>query len=249
MYVDESGDPGLVGSPTAHFSLSGMIVHESRWRDLINQLVQFRRTLRNVYGLPIRKELHASEFINSRTFNANRYVRLAILRNTIDELAKIDFISITNVTVSKSGKPAGYDVFHMAWITLFQRFENTLKYGNFPGGHKSDYGAVITDATNGTALLRLIRKMAVINHIPNQPQFGGGTRNMPIVRIIEDPHGKDSKETLPLQMVDTTAYFLGQKYYPNSYIRKSGATNYFDRLAPILNRRASQTNSMGIVRL
>jgi len=28
MYVDESGDPGLVGSPTEHFLLTGLVVHE-----------------------------------------------------------------------------------------------------------------------------------------------------------------------------------------------------------------------------
>jgi hypothetical protein len=27
MYVDESGDPGLVGSPTRYFTLSGLVIH------------------------------------------------------------------------------------------------------------------------------------------------------------------------------------------------------------------------------
>ena len=46
MYVDESGDTGLANSPTRYFVLSGIVVHESRWREFINALVAFRRTLR-----------------------------------------------------------------------------------------------------------------------------------------------------------------------------------------------------------
>ena len=30
MYVDESGDSGLVNSPTRYFVLTGMVVHELR---------------------------------------------------------------------------------------------------------------------------------------------------------------------------------------------------------------------------
>jgi Protein of unknown function (DUF3800) len=51
MYVDESGDTGLGRSPTNYFALSGIIVHESRWREFINQLIAFRKTLRAVYSL------------------------------------------------------------------------------------------------------------------------------------------------------------------------------------------------------
>ena len=249
MYVDESGDPGLAGSPTSYFCLSGLVVHESRWRDLINVLVSFKKTMRRVHGLRIRQEIHASEFLNSRAFDVERHIRLSVLRNMIDELAKIDYISITNVVVSKAGKPPNYNVFENAWLALFQRFENTLKYGNFPGGHRSDNGLVVTDATNGTALLRLVRKMGVINYVPNQPQFGPGSRNMPLIRIIEDPHGKDSRDTLALQAVDVSAYFLSQRFRPNAYVRKSGATNYFDRLLPVLNLKARIGGPLGIVTL
>jgi Protein of unknown function (DUF3800) len=152
MYVDESGDTGLTGSPTTHFALSGIVVHETRWRDFVEALIAFRRTLKSVYGLPIRTEIHASELINHRPFDVPRHVRLAILRNCLDELRKLDYISITNVIVTKLGKPSNYDVFHSAWGTLFQRFENTLLSGNFPGSFRNDFGIVITDATAGTKL-------------------------------------------------------------------------------------------------
>ena len=31
MYVDESGDSGLINSPSTHFVLSGLVIHESDW--------------------------------------------------------------------------------------------------------------------------------------------------------------------------------------------------------------------------
>lgn len=249
MYVDESGDTGLVGSPTRYFALSGIVVHESRWRDFIDALIAFRRTLRSVHGLPVRHEIHASELINHRTFDVPKHVRLAILRNCLDELRKFDFISITNVIVNKQGKPQDYDVFHSAWGTLFQRFENTMMHGNFPGKFRSDYGMVITDATAGTKLVRLVRRMAVFNYIPHDARFGPGSRNVPIRRVIEDPHPKNSAETLPVQMADVVAYFLHQRYAPNSFIRMKRADSYFDRLEPVLNKAASRFNWLGIVML
>ncbi|MBS4045127.1 MAG: DUF3800 domain-containing protein [Alphaproteobacteria bacterium] len=245
MYVDESGDTGLGNSPTRYFSLSGLVVHESRWRDFINVLIQFKRTMKEVYGLPVRAEIHASEFINSQVYGLERHIRLAILRNFLDELAKLDYISITNVVVDKNQKPADYDVFERAWQALFQRFENTLMYGNFPGGHRNDFGMVITDATNGKKLTRLVRRMAVYNPVPNM--FGLGSRNLPITKIIEDPHGKNSAETLPIQACDVAAYFLAQYHRPNSYIRRRGAQNYLGRLKPVLNLKASTKNQLGVV--
>jgi hypothetical protein len=134
--------------------------------------------------------------------------------------------------------------------TLFQRFENTLIHGNFPGGFRNDYGIVITDATAGTKLARMVRRVAVFNYIPHDTRFfGSRSRNIPIVRAIEDPHGKDSAETLPIQMCDVSAYFLLQRHRPNAYIRRQRAQHYFDRLQPVLNRNASRFNPLGIVTL
>jgi hypothetical protein len=39
MYVDESGDTGLLGSPIRYFVLTGMVIHELRWHQALEQLV------------------------------------------------------------------------------------------------------------------------------------------------------------------------------------------------------------------
>ena len=246
MYVDESGDSGLVDSPTGHFALSGLVIHESRWRDFVAQINVFRRTLRNVYGLPLRSEIHASQMIRRPPIpGMGRHIRLAILRNFIDELAKMDFISVTNVVINKATKQADYDVFLKSWQALFQRFENTLKHGNFPGGHKDDFGIVLTDATDGRKLQKLVRRMAVHNPVPNR--FWPGYRNLPLLRIIEEPHPKDSKDSHFIQACDTCAYFVLQSFGANGFVRRSGAQNYVSRLSPVLNTHASAAHPLGIV--
>jgi Protein of unknown function (DUF3800) len=247
MYVDESGDTGLVGSPSRYFTLSGIVVHERSWRTFIDRLIAFRKTLKSVYGLGVRTEIHASEYIRKPIDGLTKYDRLAILRNTIDELAKMPEISITNVVVDKQGKAPDYDVFQKAWGVLFQRFENTLFYGNFPGQFRDDFGMVLSDATAGQKLTQMVRRMAVYNPIPSS--YGYESRNIPIKKIIEDPHFKDSRSSLPVQMADVCAYFLHQRYAPNGYIKRKSAHNYFDRLKPVLNLKASTTNAMGIVQI
>ena len=245
MYVDESGDPGNNTAQSDFFCLTGMLVHESEWRNLIDVSTRFRRTLKDVYGLPVRAEIHAVKLLRHSEFGIEKYKRLAILRNFLDELAKMNFISLTNVVVDKKGKPPDYDVFSSAWRTLFQRFENTLTHGNFPGGYRRAFGTVFTDATNGEKLTSIMRKMSVHNPIPNRR--GGGYRNMPILRVIEDPSPRNSEHSLPIQACDVAAYFLHQSLKPNAYVKKSGAQNYFRRLDAILNKNASLTNPMGIV--
>lgn len=248
MYVDESGDIGLNNSPTSHFALSGLVLHESQWRACIAQLIAFRKAIKAAHGLPQRAEIHSSEYMRRAPLpGMPRHVRLAILRNMLDEIAKMNFVSITNVVVAKAGKPPNYDVFGNAWQALFQRFENTIKYGNFPGAFRNDYGMVLTDATDGKKLQKLVRKMSVFNPIPNQQWAGPGARNIPILRIIEDPSDRDSKDSYFIQACDVIAYFLYQYFNPSAFVRQVGARNYLRRLTPVLNRRASHLNPLGIV--
>lgn len=247
MYVDESGDPGNNTDQSRYFCLSGIVVHESEWRLFIDSLLEFRRTIRDVYDFPLRAEIHAVEMLRKSQFGIEKYDRLAILRNFLDELAKYNFISITNVVVDKEGKPDDFDIFGAAWRTLFQRFENTLVHGNFPGGYKRSFGTVFTDATSGKRLSNIMRRMSAYNPIPNR--YGAGFRDVPIQRIIEDPSERNSVNSLPIQACDVAAYFLQQRQRPNSYVRKKRAHAYFDRLDPVLNKVASTADPQGVVRI
>lgn len=251
MYVDESGDCGLVGSPTQYFVLTGLVVHELRWRTTLDTLIDFRRRMKARFGLKLREEIHAAHFINSpgELKRIPRHERLLILRLFADELARIPDLNIINVVVNKAGRTAGYDVFESSWMTLLQRFENTIRARNFPGPANADErGMVLPDQTDMGKVTQLLRRMRRFNPIPSQFGFTG-YRNLLVNNIIEDPFFKLSHQSLFTQAVDVAAYFLYQTLAPNSFIKKQGARNYFSRLDPILCKHASRTDPRGVVRL
>lgn len=247
MYVDESGDPGLINSPTRYFVLSGVVVHELKWREFLDRIIVFRKRMRNSYGLKARDEIHAAEWLRKREpVYLSKNDRYAIIRHFAAEIASFDFISVTNIVVDKQGKPAGFDTFDAAWRTLFQRFSNTLDHRNFPGAaNPQDMGIVFCDDTNGNQLNRIIRRMSVYNPVPNRG--GVGYRNLPMRNLLEDANMRNSADNYLIQVADLCAYLLYQNLDPSSYIKRKGGKNLFNRLIPILNTKASISRTDGVV--
>jgi Protein of unknown function (DUF3800) len=258
MYVDESGDIGLVNSPTRYFVLSGLVLHELRWQANLDQLINFRQKMKLLYGLKLREELHASHLINQpgELKRIKRNDRLSIIRALATELGTMQDIQLINVVVDKLNKPAGYDVFEKAWQALIQRFENTLRNGNFPGQAKpqpgqakpqNDKGMLLPDRTDDKKLKLLLRKMRRYNSVPSRFSEAS-SRQMPLSYIIEDPLFKDSQDSYLTQCVDLSAYLLQQYFSPNAYMKKTGGHRYFIRLEPVLCKVAS-SGAYGIVHL
>jgi len=250
MFVDESGDTGLVGSPTDFFVLSGLVVHESRWKDVIQKLLEYRQAMKLKFGLKLREEIHASELINKPgpLARLQKHQRLEILRDFADALVSIQDICLLNVVVDKTSKLPPYDVFQHAWTALIQRFENTINYRNFPGNFSGQSGMLLCDHTDDKKLTALVRRMRNYNPIPNQLQHGPGYRNIGLRMVIEDPVFRESDKSQFIQAVDMCAYLLQQQNKPSKFIKKKGGHNYFNRLSPICCAVASQ-NTHGIVRL
>lgn len=254
MYVDESGDSGLLqnGSPTRYYALSGVVLHELRWRPCLDELVAFRRRLRERPGLKLREEFHASAFINEpgELVRIKRFERLNMIRQLALQLAAMPDICIINVLVDKQGKPAEYDVFSSAWKALNQRFENTISHHNFPGPRNADdRGMIICDHTEAVKLMRLLRQMRKFNPVPHRADIGMGYRDMPLRYVIEDPSHRDSAHSYLIQAADLAAFLLYQREAPSAYVRKKGARNWFGLLRPVLCRHAAPSDVDGVVRL
>jgi len=250
MYVDESGDPGLVGSPTRYFSLTGLVIHELRWNEYLDRLIDFRRRMRNQFGLLMREEIHAAHFINrpGELVRIKRNDRLSMIRMLINELAAMQDISIINIVVDKEGKDQEYDVLIRAWEALIQRISNTLSHRNFNGpANPDERGIIVPDNTDAKTIQNLLRKMRKYNPVPNQ--FGGGYRNLQVTNLVEDPYFKDSRDSYLIQAADVVAFALYQKLAPSSYIKKKSAHNYFNKLEAVLCKVASPRDPDGIVRL
>jgi len=252
MYIDESGDPGISpSSPTRYFLLSSIVFHELRWRGLLESLVEFRRHLKRTKGLKLREEIHATDFINSpgELKRIKRNDRVDILKQCIDWTASNTDISVTTVCIDKRKRKLQDDVYEYAWKLLLQRFENTIRYKNFPGpSNADDRGMIFPDNTDGGKLTSLLRKLRHYNPIPDKGtgQYGG-FRNVSLRYIIEDPVLKDSRNSFFTQLTDVIAYMGRQMYEPNVYMKKKGGHRFYQRLSPVLNKAASNKNKWGIV--
>ncbi len=248
MYVDESGDYGTL-SP--YLVLTGLVVHELRWQTYFDQLRDFRRRMNAQYAFPVREEIHSARMITKpgELSRIPKHERLAIIREYADELASMSDLNVINIVIDKQ-KPraANYDVFAMAWRILIQRFENTMSYRNFRGPQNADErGMLLPDHTDDKKLTQLLRKMRVYNPIPNQAQYGIGYKNLALKSMVEDPSFRDSSHSLYVQSADLCAFLLYQHLLPNSYMRQKSGQNYFNRLDPILCKKASTSDPRGIV--
>lgn len=225
VYVDESGDTGLVNSPSNYFCLSAIVVHESHWQTTLNSVIGFRKELRASYGFKLREEIHCSHFIHkpAEFQRIAKSMRLRLLRDVIDFQANLSNYQIINVVVNKKNKPIGSDIFNLAWQTLIQRIENTLQYRNFIGSTNiQDTAMLFVDKTDEVKLRNLTRKMRRYNPVPNSFNLGAGYRILPTKLIIEDAIHKDSAHSYFIQLADVNAYFLSQKFQPNQYIKRKG---------------------------
>jgi hypothetical protein len=250
MYVDESGDVGLVNSRTRYFILVGLVLHELRWQQTLEELQAFRRQLKADYGLKLREEIHASHLITrpGDLARIKKHHRLEILRRYADKLAGMSDVSLLCVVVDKEGKPPDYDVFESAWQALIQRFENTLAHRNFAGPRNpDDMGMIFPDNSDRKKLDALLRKMRAFNPVPNQQ--GAGYRNLLVRNVIEDPNYRDSALSYFVQSVDVAAYLLYQQEQPSAYFKRVSGKNYFTRLDAILCKVAAPRDPQGIVRL
>lgn len=249
MYVDESGDPGVTGTARDYYILSGLVIHELRWKDILDEHIEFRKSIKTKYGWKLRTEFHAQEMVNGRvTSNANipRNDRFMILRQTLDWIAARSDLGLLTIVVEKAGFESPEEVFETGWKYLIQRFENTLNHRNFPGPQNADdKGIIVPDNTNGESLRQVLRRMRRFNPVPSQ--FSLGYRNLPISSIVEDPVLRDSRHSYFVQMVDVCAYFTRQILKPNAIVKKQGAKRYYERLEPVWIKRAAPGNPLAMV--
>jgi hypothetical protein len=252
MYVDESGDCGLVGSPGHYFILTGLVVHELRWQGVLSQIADFRRQMRTKFGLLMREEIHATKLINDPgpLSRIAKHDRLTIVREFAGCLGSIADLNLLVVIVDKQGKPPDYDVFGVAWKTLIQRFQNTISHRNFRGPQNPDErGMLFPDQTDTAKLTGLLRKMRHYNPVPHSVGYGSGTRNLAITHVVEDPSFRESDHSYLIQACDLSAWLVLQGLQPCNYMRRKGGRAYYERLDPICCTVASRNDPRGFVRL
>ncbi|MCD8741278.1 DUF3800 domain-containing protein [Mucilaginibacter roseus] len=243
MYVDESGDPGVSQHSSPHYILSGLIISQTDWDKYLQRLKVFRKAIKATYNLNQRTEIHTSELIRINKIEEykriNKTDRINIIKDYCTQIPLMfDESRCINICIKKA-EHVGQDIFNLAWARLLQRYDTFLKKDT------TDKGIIIADDTNSLKLMNIQRKMRVFNIIPSHFT---GTYNAPIDSILEDTFSRASHHSYFLQSVDVIAYCLYKKEYPKGSQKKYGLHLQFDKIEPILLKKASRSDNLGIVR-
>lgn len=202
-YFDESGDSGLVGSPTTFFVLACVLVHHAQWALSLDRLIKVRRILREKYKIPTRPEIKALDLKRGegalrplRLSPATRldiYAKLMELQPRYLPEAKTFAVAIEKAPAAKNG----WEPRETAWKFALERVDKfCLKQG--------ESAMIFPDEGHGRFIRRRLREMRRFHHIPRR--FGGGTFKIPTARLIEDPNDRQSHDSYFIQVADWNAY-------------------------------------------
>jgi hypothetical protein len=236
VYLDESYD-------TAKFCLSAIAIRHSEWKECFELVREHRRQLKQDYGIYMRKEIHATDFVKGRgkisNANISRWQRSRIFFGLLELVARLPKVLVFNVCLDVPRHP---DPQLVAWGRMLNRIERTLKeFENreLPLRRRLAAGAslspdkaellrtrlesyraravIIADEGRERDITKVFRKMNVFNPIPSQfgvwPS-GQSTRNITTERIIEDPVFKASFASYFVQLADCVAFALLKREVP-----------------------------------
>lgn len=217
-YIDESGDPGVYNSPTNFFILSCILVDTKSWNIFLDDSKEFRRTLRDNYGIKLRQEIHVNEMFNNKQFNHLKlHQKITVCKKVIDFIDSKNYLKVFFVSVDKHNFSDSDAVFNRAWKYLIQRIENTCKT------QQKDF--MICPDNTSKNLTTALRTMRRYNPVPRR--FGPvDYANIPIVKAIEDPFYKDSTGSFFVQFADLLAYFFKQQQEPSAYFLRDRKNRY-----------------------
>lgn len=208
-YVDESGNAGYPGSRT--YVLACVLVEDHHWPDTFDHLIDFRRWLRDRFGVPVRSEIKANHLLrNAGPFAALRLseaARFGIYRQSMRLQAKLDMRTFA-VLVDKDNMAAnhpGRTAPDVAWEYLLQRLERFTTRGSTHVHLSHDEGI-------GDQIRKWSRKARRAGSAGSR--YGTGVLRLPFGRLIDDPVSRDSGQSYFIQLADLSAYAAFRRLYP-----------------------------------
>jgi hypothetical protein len=219
IYIDDSGDQ-------YHAVFSAIAIHQDAWKKFYHDFKAFRADMRKEYGLFVKKEWHATEFLGGRGHISDRVVRKydrnVVFQRTLTFLAG----SGARLFPAKDSKNLELRIFER----LLTRIDRTME-------EWKDVALVISDPGKEGEYRKLLRKMGVYNPIPSAYgvwlDTGNFSKNIPTNRIVEDIFFRDSASSYFIQLADFCAYalFRSEEVLPSR--NKYKLHEAFDILAPI----------------
>lgn len=228
-YLDESGDPGLVRSPTVFYVLSCVLVHDSRWLETLDRLIEMRRRLRTAFGIPPSAEIKGSHFKVKKGVFRNLDLSIEERMELFSGLLKYQRrlpIKVFAIAIEKA--PAAERDHNrtsqeLAWLMALQRIHTFCKKVNpktKPGEPErpDEFATIFPDEGHNHIVRRLMRKLRRHHTVP---QFWGeGYIKEELTRIIEDPNDRASHLSYFSQLADWNAYAA----HKSQYIAPDGIT-------------------------
>ena len=133
----------------------------------------------------------------------------------------------------------------------YRAFERLLNRINRTLVAWDSYAFLICDEGKEQQYTQLVRRMRVHNPIPSNQTFwddGNFTRNIPIDRILEDPHFKPSHDSYFIQTADFMAHGLLRRERPTKTSRQRRIHVSFDQLDEVLVRECNRADPKGVIR-
>ena len=256
VYYDESGDDGFPRYSSNFFILSAIYLHYLNWQSTFEEIKNFRRVLKDSFGIPVKEEIHTKQFLLNknpyRAMGLSVQQRLKIVGLFCDLIANLE-VKIINIAIVKPRiKNPKYNVLDTALTYSIQRIENDLN----PTRNPQQRFMVISDFGRVGVMRQTTRRIQRINFIPSR--FGERAYRREIKSLIEDPLPKDSKESYFIQLADLVSYIVnlysidtqGIGQYSNRlkpFLTPTIVQNWMERLQPSLNLQASSRDPYGVV--
>lgn len=201
-YFDESGDAGLVNSPTQFFVLACVLVPEAEWMSSLDALVLLRSRLRARHGIATRPEMKSTDIRRGRGpllgLRLSPVDRMRLFRGLMIYQARaLPSIRTFAIAINKAACALkGREPRETAWQYALQRVDRFCK--------AADSRAILfPDEGHGSFIKKLTRRYRRFQHIRGAH---GGTRDIPLLRILEDPNDRQSHDSYFIQLADWNAY-------------------------------------------
>ena len=237
IYVDESGDTGLksVGSPTDAFVLAALCVRDDMWLETLDQLVAFRRFVRQAFGLRQRDELKAGFLVHGTgpfaELPISPQARMRIYRQALRLQVKIGSFTTWAVAIDKNkweAEATAGDIRETAWTHMLQRIERFTHYGR-------DTCILMPDEGHAGFIQALTRRMRRHSLVGSYFQPSGQPLSRPATLLVEDPNIRRSQESYFVQLADLNAYAAYRHLFPQPWF----GADYWDELGDTRNKRVN----------
>lgn len=211
VYFDETGDDGLIRSPSNAFILTSIYLNSNVWQNSFDKIKVFRKELKEKYNFHITEEIHTKALLTGKEPYGKYHWTDEQIRDILLTFAYcIASLQIKSVNVvidkTKIKSDCNYHILENALKYNIQRIEND-------SNNLWNY-LIMTDKGRISSMRRTAREIRQYNPIPSK--FTQDFSNKPIKGMIEDILEKDSSESYFIQICDFISYFV-HLYYQLEY--------------------------------